>query len=37
MPDLKWIEKNTICEKIQIVQTYLGKNSNVFGDAQSKS
>ena len=32
MPDLKWIEKNTVCEKIQIVQTYLGKNSNGFGD-----
>lgn len=32
MPDLVWIEKNTNCEIVQIVQTYLGKNSEGFGN-----
>ena len=32
MPDLKWIEKNTECEIIPMVQTYLGKNSEGFGN-----
>ena len=31
MPDLDWIEKNTDCEIAQIVQTYLGRNSEGFG------
>ena len=32
MPDLKWIEKNTDCTVANIVQTYLGKNSEGFGN-----
>lgn len=32
MPNLKWIEKNTECTVAHIVQTYLGKNSEGFGN-----
>lgn len=32
MPDLKWIEKNTNCTIAYIVQTYLGKNEEGFGN-----
>ena len=32
MPKLEWIKKYTNCEVIQIVQTYLGKSSNGFGN-----
>ena len=32
MPDLKWIEKNTDCQIANIVQTYLGKNEEGFGN-----
>lgn len=32
MPDLKWIEKNTECTIANIVQTYLGKNEEGFGN-----
>ena len=31
-PDLKWIRENTDCEILHIVQTYLGKNSEGFGN-----
>lgn len=31
-PDLHWIEKNTDCEIVQIVQTYLGRNAEGFGN-----
>lgn len=31
-PDLEWIKKNTKCEVVQIVQTYLGRNSEGFGN-----
>lgn len=31
-PNLEWIKNNTECEVAHIVQTYLGKNSDGFGN-----
>lgn len=31
-PDLEWIKNNTDCEIVKIVQTYLGRNSEGYGN-----
>lgn len=31
-PNLEWIKNNTDCEVLEIVQTYLGRNSEGFGN-----
>lgn len=31
-PDLEWIKNNTDCEVLEIVQTYLGRNQEGFGN-----